>query len=122
MSLLQSAQRVAEKSKEFLDAFDPVDPAGSTYAQACLAGARRARDVLPAAALLEALGPAGVRRLRAPGGLGLVVQVPGPDWAHHVELALRGLADFAHVFVRTGASKSEPADVMAAASGTASPP
>lgn len=52
-----------------IDALDPLD--GQTYAAsdapllaACLGGLRPARHTLPRAALAEALGAAGIRRLR----------------------------------------------------------
>lgn len=83
----------------------PADDAGKPYVKARLEGRSPARDVLPVIALLDALGPAGVRRLQAPKPLALVIQVPGADWCAHVEGALRDIADFAHVVVRDGVSR-----------------
>jgi hypothetical protein len=75
-----------------IDALDPLDPLdGQTYAAddtllaACIGGLRPARHTLPRAALAEALGAAGLRRLREGAGLALVVEVPSPDWATHVD-------------------------------------
>lgn len=110
MSLIKHARRIAEKAKavaDDLDAIHPADDANTTYVQVSLRGHRPARDVLPTAALLEALGPAGLRRLQSPAGLGLIVQVPGPDWVPHIELALRGITSFAHIFARNGSSKTQ---------------
>ncbi|CAO4164075.1 AAA family ATPase [Methylorubrum populi] len=81
-------------------------PNDDTFASARTDGLRPACDTLPMIALAEALGPAGVRRLREDAGLALVVEVPSADWAHHIELALRQLCEWAHVYVRTGASRS----------------
>lgn len=83
----------------------PVEDAAKPFVRHSLEGRRAARDVLPLAALLEALGPAGVRRLQASRGLALVVQVPAADWCPHMEAALREIADFAHVVVRDGAAR-----------------
>ncbi|MBA9071565.1 hypothetical protein FHR71_005351 [Methylobacterium sp. RAS18] len=84
----------------------PEDAADDAFVGACLAGRRPARDTLARAALAEALGPAGIRRLRANAGIALVVEVPAPDWVSHVEMALRDICDFAHVVTRAGASRS----------------
>ncbi|KQQ11826.1 hypothetical protein ASF53_16830 [Methylobacterium sp. Leaf123] len=84
----------------------PADHADDAYVRAALAGLRSARDVLPVAALLEALGPAGLRRLREPGGLAVVVQIPSPDWAPHIDLAIREFSAFAYAFVRIGSQRN----------------
>ena len=110
MALIDHALRIAAEAHPFdhLDGIhDPADDADTTYVTACLAGGREARDVLPLFALIDALGPAGLRRLQAPEGLALVVQVPGPEWAPRIETVLRGLTQIAHIFVRSGASKAE---------------
>lgn len=112
MTLLDHARRIAaaDAAADNTRAHDPIsqpaDDAAPSYVEACLGGSRDTRDVLPLIALLDALGPAGLRRIRAQPGLGLVVQVPSPDWAVPVETALRGLADFAEIIARTGKSKS----------------
>ncbi|GJE27529.1 AAA family ATPase [Methylobacterium organophilum] len=98
-----------------IDPLDPLDPLdGQTYAAtddsllaACIGGLRPARHTLPRAALAEALGAAGLRRLREGGGFALVVEVPSPDWATHIEAALRELSEWAFIWTRTGASKSQ---------------
>ncbi|WP_411902310.1 AAA family ATPase [Methylorubrum thiocyanatum] len=97
-----------------IDALDPLDPLdGQTYAAddtllvACIGGLRPARHTLPRAALAEALGAAGLRRLREGAGLALVVEVPSPDWATHVEAALRELCEWACIWTRVGASRSQ---------------
>lgn len=97
-----------------IDALDPLDPLdGHTYAAsdntllaACIGGLRPARDTLARAALAEALGPAGIRRLRANTGIAVIVEVPAPDWVTHVEAALRDVCDFAHIASHSGASRS----------------
>ncbi|TNC11691.1 AAA family ATPase [Methylobacterium terricola] len=85
----------------------PADDAQTPYVRHGLAGLRAAREVLPGAALLEALGPAGLRRLRGPGGLAVVVEVPTADWCQHVGSALRDIVPFVHVEVRDGSSKTQ---------------
>ena len=112
MSLIDHARRVADavrktRDDDFEDVIHPADDAGMPHVEAGLRGCRDARDALPAIALLDALGPAGVRRIQAAQGLALVVKVPTPDWGPGVEMALRGIAPFAHVFVRAGQSRSE---------------
>lgn len=92
--------------RDLVDVEFPEDAADDAFVGACLDGLRPARDTLARAALAEALGPAGLRRLRADSGLALVVEVPAPDWVSHVEAALRDICDFAHVVSRTGASRS----------------
>lgn len=108
MSLIESARRVAAQAALDLgDDRHPADDFDTVYVQAGLAGRQDARDALPVAALLDALGPAGLRRVQGHGALALVIEVPAPDWGSRVELALRDLGSFAQVIVRMGASRSE---------------
>ncbi|AWV15206.1 hypothetical protein ABID82_001312 [Methylobacterium sp. PvP062] len=102
--------RILGKRRPPADPIDvefPVEAADDTYVAACLNGLRPARDVLPTVALAEALGPAGLRRLREADGIAVVVEVPSPDWIPGIELALRSLTDFAHICCRSGASRTQ---------------
>ncbi|KQP32948.1 hypothetical protein ASF27_17070 [Methylobacterium sp. Leaf102] len=108
MSLIDSARRVAaQDALHNGEDRHPADDFDTVYVQAGLTGCQDARDALPAAALLDALGPAGLRRIQGNGGLALVVEVPAPDWGARIELALLDLGPFAQVMVRNGASRSE---------------
>ncbi|MGW9820275.1 cell division protease FtsH [Methylorubrum extorquens] len=108
-------QRIVGQRRPHLDPVDPFDTVdahasaeavdGSLLAD-CLGGLRPARYTLARAALAEALGAAGVRRLRESAGLALVVEVPSPDWVTQVETALHDLCEWSCIYARTGASRT----------------
>lgn len=93
--------------KDPVDVEFPVEAADDDYVAACLNGLRPARDVLPTVALSEALGPAGLRRLKGANGIAVVVEVPSADWIPGIELALQSLSDFAYICCRSGASRTQ---------------
>ena len=111
MSLIHAARRVAAQADQNpLDLPDdryPADDFDHVHVQAGLAGRTDARDALPLAALLDALGPAGLRRVQGRDGLALVIEVPAPDWGTRVEMALRDLGAFAEITVKSGASRTQ---------------
>ncbi|GJD42349.1 ATP-dependent zinc metalloprotease FtsH [Methylobacterium cerastii] len=110
-SLIAHAKRVAAQAAlDFNEEHHPADDADTVYVRAGLAGCRDAREALPVAALLDALGPAGLRRIREEEGLAVVVEVPGPDWSTKIQMALGDLAAFAQVIVRTGARQDRPTE------------
>ena len=109
-TLIAHAKRIAAAQDtaddDLLDGRFPADDANTTYVREGLAGRHDARDVLPMAALLEALGPAGIRRLQGNGDLAAVVEIPNAAWAPGVEAALRDLGRFQYITTRTGASRT----------------
>lgn len=110
MSLIDHAKRVAAAhdaaGDDLLDGRFPADDADSTFVREGLGGRHDARQVLPMAALLEALGPAGIRRVQTGGDLAVVVEIPNAAWAPGVENALRALTPFQHIVTRTGAART----------------
>lgn len=107
-TLITHAKRIAARNAVDHDAdHHPADDADTVYVRAGLAGCQDAREALPVAALLDALGPAGLRRIQDEEGLAVIVEVPGPDWSAKVQVALLDQAPFAQIIVRTGASRQE---------------